>query len=141
MLYSAELTRQNRGLETAALLFFVFTDESFLLNAGLLTGEVAEVEDAGSADLTDLVDFDAVNEGGSEGENPLNTDSAGNLADRKGPGILILSLNLDNDASELLKTFLIAFLDFIGYGDGITGLELRERFSFAFLESVFCNLN
>ena len=58
MLYSIEL-RSRVFLE----LFFLFYDAALgLFDAGLLALEVAEVEDAGPADLTDLVDLDAVDE-------------------------------------------------------------------------------
>ena len=46
-----------------------------LLDPGLLTGEITQVEYPGPADLTDLVQFDLLNERGLEGENPLDADS------------------------------------------------------------------
>ena len=53
----------------------VLLDELLLLDAGLLTCEVAEVEDAGATDLTVLVDFDRVDERGLIGENPFDAYS------------------------------------------------------------------
>ena len=59
MLYSVEL----RSLFIARLLCGSGLDYALFADAGLLTGKVAEVEDAGTADFTDLVDSDAVDSG------------------------------------------------------------------------------
>ena len=81
-------------------------DEFLLLDAGLLTGEVAEVEDACAANLTELVDLDLVDERGLEGENPFDSDTAGNFADRERAGVGGRTAYLDDDASELLQSLI-----------------------------------
>ena len=108
------------------LLFGLLADELLLLDPGLLAGEVPEVEDAGPADLTDLVDLDRLDGGELVREDSLDSDTAGNLADGESPGERGGTANLDDYALELLKSFLVTFLDPVGNGDGVTGLELRE---------------
>ena len=79
------------------LLFFLcsFEVDGALLDAGLLTREVTEVEDARAADFTVLVDLDAVDERGLIRENPLNTDTVRNLANRERLRQSVLALDLD----------------------------------------------
>ena len=121
MLYSIELWSQLVG----RLGLLIFSSVDFLADAGLLTGEVAEVEDTGAANLAILVNLDAVNERALEGENPLNTNATGNFADGESFGERVHATDLDHDTAELLKSLLITFLDSVGHGDGVTGLELR----------------
>ena len=45
-----------------ALVLLIFCSVDLLLDAGLLAGEVTEVEDACATDLTNLVYLNAVNE-------------------------------------------------------------------------------
>ena len=63
-----------------------FSSVDFFLDAGLLTGQIAEVEDTCATHFTVLVHLDLVDEGGLEGEDSLHTDASGNLADREGLG-------------------------------------------------------
>ncbi len=113
-----------------------FCHELLLLDAGLLTGEVAEVEDACPADFTDLIELDAVDSRRLIREDSFDTHATGNFADGEGPGESILSADLDDDASEFLQTLFVAFLDLVGHGDGITGLELRIFGNFPVLERL-----
>ena len=115
-------------------------DHLLFFDAGLLAGEIAEVEDAGPADLTYLVDLNAVDEGGLAGENPFHSDAAANLANREGPGEGVGAFHLNDHASEFLKPFLIALFDSVGHGDGVTGLEIRELCCLSVIESLLCNL-
>ena len=61
MLYSIELG--SRNIQILFLDGFGLLGVVALLDAGLLAGEIAEVEYASPADLTILVDSDAVDEG------------------------------------------------------------------------------
>ena len=118
MLYSIELRshlEDPQGILLGKLL---------ILDAGLLTGEIAQVEDTRTADFADLVDLDAVDERGLVGEYPLNTDTCRYFAYSKGPGVRILAADLDDDSPEFLEPLLIAFLDPVGDSDSITCLEL-----------------
>ena len=115
-------------------------DHLLFFDAGLLAGEIAEVEDAGPADLSYLVDLNAVDEGGLVGENPFHSDAAAYLADREGLGEGVGALDLDDRASKFLKPFLIALFDSVGHGDGVTGLELGELCCLSVIESLLCNL-
>ena len=124
-----------------ALVLLIFCSVDLLLDAGLLAGEITEVEDACAANLTDLVYLDAVNERGLVGENPFNTYAAGYLADSECPGEGIHTLYLDNYSTEFLESLLITFLDSVGHGDGITCLELRIGGCFLVIESLLCNFN
>ena len=136
MLYSIELWSQLVG-QLGLLILYV----DFLADAGLLTGEVAEVEDAGAANLTVLVYLDAVNERGLVREDSLNTHATGDLANREGLGERVHTTDLNHDTAELLKSLFITFLNSVGNGDGVTGLELRIGSYFLILESLLCNLN
>lgn len=51
-----------------------------VLDAGLLTGEVAEVVNLGAANFAVLVDHDRVNEGRLHGEDTLHADVVADLA-------------------------------------------------------------
>ena len=137
MLYSIELWSQLVG----QLGLLIFSSVDFLADAGLLTGEVAEVEDTGAANLAILVNLDAVNERALEGKNPLNTNATGHFADGESFGERVHTTDLDHDTAELLKSLLITFLNSVGHGDGVTGLELRVGSNFLILESLLCNLN
>ena len=123
------------------LLFGLLADELLLLDPGLLAGEVPEVEDAGPADLTDLVDLDRLDGGELVREDSLDSDTAGNLADGKSPGERGGSANLDDHASELLKSFLVTFLDPVGHGDGVAGLEIRIGSGLVLRECLLYNLD
>ena len=132
MLYSAELRRHFRDKP----LFFFFHNEFLLLNPGLFTGEIAEVEDSCPADFTDLVDLDAFDSRGLVGEDSFYADTVGNLADREGLGEGRTTGDLDNYTSEFLESLFVSFLDFKGDGDGITGLELGVFGYFLVLERL-----
>ena len=123
MLYSIELGSRNIFLFLGG---FGLLGVVALLDAGLLAGEIAEVEDACATNFTELVDSNAVDEGRLIREDPLDSDSAGNLTDGEGPGVRSSSADLDDHAAEVLLAELVAFLDLVGNGDGVTGLELRE---------------
>ena len=128
MLYSIELRSQYvTGTGPGVVLFGGdFLDGTLgFADAGLLAGEVAEVEDTRPADLTDLVDLDLLDERALVRENPLDTDAVGNLTDGECPGIRSGTANLDDYSAEILKSVLITFFDPVGNGDGVTGLELR----------------
>ena len=76
---------------------FLSGSVDFFLDAGLLTGQVAEVEDTCATHFTVLVHLDLVDERGLEREDSLDSDATGNLADRKGLGERIRTLHLDDD--------------------------------------------
>ena len=123
------------------LLVGFLRNELLLLDPGLLAGEVPEVEDAGPADLTYLVELDGLDGRKLVREDSLDSDAAGNLADGESPGERGCSANLDDDALELLKSFLVSFLDPVGNGDGVTGLELRVGSGFVLRECLLYNLD
>ena len=141
MLYSVELRSRKGSLPGGRTsLLSVGLDKLLLLDASLLSREVAEVVDAGAADLTDLVDLDAVDERGLDGENPLDSDATGNLADGERLGEGVSAFDLDHDATELLEPFLVSFFDLVGHGDGVTCLELGEAGNFVVRKRLLCNL-
>ncbi len=137
MLYSIELGD----------LVFLFSGLGFLarelalLDPGLLTRELTQVEYSGPADLTDLVQLDVLDERGLEGENPLNSDSTGNLADCEGPCGRSGASFLDDNTPEVLKPLFISLLDPISDGDSVTGLELGEGSNFLVSERLLNNFH
>ena len=144
MLYSIELRSQylpgrNPGLDLFGGSFL--HNALGLFDASLLTGKLAEVEDACPADFTNLVDLDLVDERAFDRENPFNADAVGDLADCKGPGIRGSSTNLDDYSAEVLKSILITFFNPVGNGDGVTGLELRIGGCFVLREGILHQFN
>ena len=135
MLYSIELGSRNVMLFSSG---FDLLAVSAFLDAGLLAGEVAQIEDAGPADFAILVDSDAVDEGRLVREDPFDSDTAGDFADREGPGVRGGAAYLDNHTAEILKTELVTFLDLIGNGDGVTGLEIREICNILVCKCLVC---
>ena len=127
MLYSVELGSQVRVLllgrsgEGSSL---------FLLDPGFLAGQASEVEDTCATYLTNLVDFDRVDEGGVERENTFHADTTRHLAYGESLGNTGAAL-LEHDAAEFLDTLLAFALcgilfNLVGDGDGVTGLEVGE---------------
>ena len=98
---------------------------SLLFDTGFLTGEVAQVEDAGAAHSTVLVDINLLDERAGDGENTLHTDTVRNLADSKGFS-RTTSAALQHNALEVLDTFFVTFFDFVMDSDGIASLEFGE---------------
>ena len=104
----------------------LFFDADFLLlDTGLLTGEVAQIEDAGAAHSTVLVDVDLLDERTGEGEDTLHSDAVSDLADSKGLGSSA-STALQHNALEVLDSLFVTFFDLVMYSDGIASLELVE---------------
>ena len=103
---------------------------SSLGNARFLTGQVTQVIEFRTANLTILVDGDALNEGAVHRKDTLNADIAGHLANRE--TLLVLrAVNGNHIAPELLNTFLVTFLDTIGDGNLVTCRKSRKFFLLA----------
>ena len=104
----------------------LFFDADFLLlDTGLLTGEVAQIEDAGAAHSTVLVDINLLDERACEGEDTLHSDTVGDLTDSKGFSGSA-SATLQNNALEVLDSLFVSFLNLVMDSDGIASLELGE---------------
>ena len=106
-------------------LFLHSRRHALLLDTGLLTGQIAEVVDAGAANHTNLVDLDLLDMGRVEREDTFDAHTVGNLADGEHLG-LALTLDLDNHTPEALEALLAALDDFVGNGDRVTSLERRH---------------
>ena len=104
---------------------FLLGDHALLLDAGLLTRQVAQIVDACAAYDTHLVQLDFLDVGRVERENALDAHAVRNLADGEHLG-LAGTLDLDYDTTETLKALLAALDDFVGHGDSVTGLERRD---------------
>ena len=107
--------------------------EAFLFDTGFLTGEVAQVEDAGAAHSTTFVDINLLDERAGDGEDTLHTHAVGDLADSKGLGSSA-STALQDNALEVLDSLFVTFLNLVMDGDGIASLELGELLA---LDKVF----
>ena len=143
MLYSIELRSQETGTGPVVNLFggSLLHNTLGLLDASLLAGELAEIEDACAADLTNFVDLDLVNERALVRENPFDSDAIGDLADGESPGIRGSTANLDDYSAEILKSVLITFFDPVSNRDGITGLECRIGGCFVLREGFLHQFN
>ena len=141
MLYSIELRSQDSGLARYSLFGVNLYTLLLLADACLLTGKVAKIEDACTAYLADFVEFDVHNRRRLIREDSLDTDAAGNLADCEGLGEGSGTADLDDHTFELLETILVTFLDAIGNGDSITGLELGITCSFVLTERLLYNFD
>lgn len=120
---------------------FSLEHKLLLLNPCLLTSQIPKIEDSRSADLADLVQLDLINERRLYRENPLYTYTARNLADCESPCEWARTLNLDDHTLEVLESLLVALLNPIGNGNGVTSLELRVLGSFLVYESLLCYFN
>lgn len=105
-------------------LFLRSRRHALLLDTGLLTGQIAEVVDAGAANHTNLVDLDLLDMGRVEREDTFDAHTVGNLADGEHLG-LALTLDLDHYTAEALQALLVTLDDLVRHGDGITGIERR----------------
>ena len=103
----------------------LFDAHLFLLDTGFLTGEIAQIEDAGAAHSTVLVDVDLLDERTGNGEDTFHTDAVRDLADSKGLSSSA-STALQDNALEVLDTFFVSFLNLVMDSDGIASLELGE---------------
>ena len=112
-----------------------------LLDSGLLARKFTQVEDPRSAHLADLVQFDAVDEGGLERKNSFNPDSARHLADGEGLGLGSGAPELQDYASEFLESIFVSFLDPVVDRDGVARLEFRERSNFLVSENLLSNVH
>ena len=97
----------------------------FLLDTGFLTGEITQIEDAGAAHGTVLVDVDLLDERAGKGEDALHSDAVRDLADSKGLSSSA-STALQDNALEVLDTFFVSFLNLVMDSDGIASLEFGE---------------
>ena len=138
MLYSIELRSRLPALPPDLSLLGLLDGYALFLDAGLLAGQVAEVEDAGATHFTDLVDGDAVDCRGLEGENPLHSDAVGDLTHGESAGQGRGTADLYYHSAEILQTELVAFLDFAGNGDGVAGLEFGILCNVLVYKGFFC---
>ena len=119
-------------------LIFLCESHTLFSDAGLLAGEVAQIVELSATNLTNLVDSDAVDAGTFEGENTLHTYCAGHLA--HGEALLdAMTSDFDDNAAILLYALLVAFDNFVSYGDGVTSLE--GRMNLACSKCFFSNFN
>ena len=104
----------------------LFLDADFLLlDTGFLTGEITQIEDAGAAHGTVLVDINLLDKRTGEGEDTLHSDAIGDLADSKGFSSSA-STALQHNALEVLDSLFVSFLNLVMDSDGIASLEFGE---------------
>ena len=95
---------------------------ALLSDASLLTGEVAQVVQLSATNLTNLVDYDAVDVGRLDGEDTLYTNGTRHLAN--GEALLVaVPSDLDNYTAVQLDTLLVALANILSYAYGVTRLE------------------
>src|SRR5574344_1465914 len=108
------------------------------LNTCFLTRKVTEVIQFSTTNLTDFVDNDAVNGRRLDGENTLNTYSAGHFANSE---TLLLSVtgNFDNYSAVELDTLFCSLDNFVSNGNSVSALKLWKFF--ACCKCFFSNFN
>ena len=112
----------------------------FLLDTSFLTSESAEVVELGSAHLTHLVEFDALDVRRVEWEDTLYTHCSRHLTYGE-PFLVSFSTNLDDNTAIGLDTLLRTLDDFVVHGDGVTCLEIGEIFAVAICEGFLSNFD
>ena len=119
-------------------LIFLCESHTLFSDAGLLAGEGAEVVELGATYLTVLVDGDGVDKRGFDGEDTLNTDVVGHLAD--GETLFgAFAGDADYNTAVLLDTLFVTLFDTIGDGDGVAGAEIGMLLAGG--KSLFGNLH
>ena len=121
---TAGLVYKSRRRTVGRSLFFFLSCAyvAFLLDAGLLARQVAQIVNPRTANDAHLVHFDAVDVRGVEREDTLHAYAVGYFADGKHFRDAA-ALYLDDHTAETLDTLLVSFHDSVGYGDGIAALE------------------
>jgi len=96
---------------------------SFFLNPGCFTDALAQVENSCSSNLTTAVHLDFINKRTVQWEYTFYTNSVGDFTNREGfSNTGIAALN--HITLKQLNTLLVTFLDFVVYGNTVTGLEI-----------------
>ena len=110
-----------------------------LFDTSLLAGKIAEVVELGAAHLAILVDCDRLNKGRLDGEDSLNADTVGNLANSE-TLLVFVAVDTDHDTAILLNSLLVTLLDAVGNSDSVTGTELVEIL-LGSSESLLCDFD
>ena len=94
-------------------------DGSLLLDAGSLTGELAQIVELCTTNLTALVYLNAVDVGRLHGEDTLYTHSSRHLAHGETP-LISMAADLDDYATIKLDTLLGTLDDFVSDGYSVS---------------------
>ena len=128
------------GIPVAVFISFMPRSHFSFFDFGFLSGEFAEVENAGLAHDAVAQNLDGLDVRRVEGENTLHTHVAGHLAHGERLGGA-LSFDLDDHALERLDTLLVTLDDAVVHVDGVAGSEFRDFRGILSLECLFCDFD
>ena len=111
-----------------AFLLFGFVHYAALFDTGFLAGKATEIVKLGTTYFTVFVYRDGIDERRFDREDTLNADVVGHFADGE-TFFGAFAVDADHNAAVLLDTFLVTFLDAVGYGDGVAGAEFGVPYS------------
>lgn len=112
----------------SAVLLFGFVHYAALFDTGFLAGKATEIVKLGTTYFTVFVYRDGIDERRFDREDTLNADVVGHFADGE-TFFVAFTAYADHNAAVLLDTFLVTFLDAVGYGDGVAGAEFGVLFA------------
>jgi hypothetical protein len=106
------------------VLFFVAVVLDLFTDTGSFTGTLTQVEQLGTANDTNFIHHDLVDERRGDRENTLHADTVTHLThgERSGRSFVFA---LDHHAIELLDTLFIPLFDLVGNGYGVSRFERR----------------
>lgn len=107
---------------------------------GFLSGEFAEIEDAGLTHFPVAQYLEGLDVRGVHREDTLHSHVPGHFAhgERFGDSV---SFDLDDHALEGLDTFLVTLDDAVVHVDGVAGFEFRDFRRILSLECLFCDFD
>ena len=118
--------------------FLVSNCSTLFSDTSLLTGELADVVELRTTNLTNLVHGDAVDVRTLDGEDTLYTYGARHLANSEAL-LFAMTADLDYQATVELYTLLVTFDNSVSHSDGVTSLERRMRLACS--KCFFSNFN
>lgn len=113
---------------------------SLFFDFGFLSGEFAEVENAGLTHFSVAQYLKGLDVRGVHREDTFHTHVAGHFAHGERFGHAV-AFDLDNNAFERLDTLFVSLDDAVVHIDGVASVEFRDFRSILSLECLFCDFD